>query len=174
MVTGLLALGPVALVLGLVARRRIASRSTRGRGLAVAGIVLGILGTLAWAAILLVVVLTDRTTSPLPTDVSAPRDAHVAQLVVGNCLADLPPDGDVDTVRVVPCADEHAASVVSEYRFGDDAVWPGQAGADTRVAQACVLSSDEQKAGDEVVTWAPTHDGWASGDRTGLCLVATG
>ena len=173
LVTGVLALGPVALVLGLVARRRVARRGTRGGGLAVAGIVLGALGTLAWVAVVLVVLLTARATSPLPPDVSAPRDAHVAQLVVGNCLANLPADGDVDVVRVVPCADEHAASVVSEYRFGDDAVWPGQTGADARVAQACVLSTAEQDAGDTVVTWAPTQDGWDSGDRTGLCLIAT-
>lgn len=173
LVTALLGLGPVALVLGLVARRRIATRGTRGRGLAIAGIVLGALGTVAWVVVVLVVVLTARATSPLPPDVSAPRDAHVAQLVVGNCLAGLPADGDVDTVRVVPCADDHAARVVSEYRFDDDAVWPGQAGADARVAQACVLSADEQQAGDTVVTWAPTQDGWTGGDRIGLCLVAT-
>jgi len=36
-----------------------------------------------------------------------------------------------------------------------------------------VLSTAEQDAGDTVVTWAPTQDGWDSGDRTGLCLVAT-
>jgi len=171
LVTGVLALGPVALVLGIVGLYRTTKRGTRGRGLAVTGIVLGILASIAWVVLAVVVVVTLWQTRPLPADVSEARDAHVGQLVVGNCVATLPADGHIDTVHVVPCAQDHEARVSSEYDFPDDATWPGQSEVDARVARACVLTEQEQAAGDTVVTWAPTQDGWDSGDRTGLCLV---
>jgi len=170
-VTGVLALAPVALVLGLVGLHRTTRRGTRGRGLAISGIVLGALGIILWLVLAAVVLVTLAQTRPLPADVSSARDAHVAQLVVGNCVAALPADGEVGTVRVVPCAQDHEARVSAEYDFPEDAVWPGQAEVDGRVARACVLTEQEQAAGATVVTWAPTEDGWDSGDRTALCLV---
>lgn len=171
LVTGLLALGPIAFVLGLVGLYRTTKRGTRGRGLAITGIVLGALASVGWLVLIVVLVVTLVQTRPLPADVSEPRDAHVAQLVVGNCLASLPPDGPVETVHVVPCTQDHVARVSAEYEFPADAVWPGQEQADARVARACVLTEEEQALGATTVTWAPTEDGWGSGDRTGLCLV---
>ena len=171
LVTGLLGLGPVALVLGVVALRRIGRRRTRGRGLAVAGAVLGILETVALIVVGTVLVLTALATRPLPADVPAARDAHAQQLVTGNCLATVPDDGPVDSVRVVPCADPHEAQVVTEYTFAADAVWPGQQAADARVARACVLDDAEVTGGVRTVTWSPTERSWADGDRLGLCLA---
>ena len=63
------------------------------------------------------------------------------------------------------------AQVVTVYEFGDDALWPGQQVADTRVARSCVLDQTELDAGVTAVTWAPTQESWARGDRTGLCLA---
>jgi len=174
LVTGVLGLGPVALGLGiggLARTRATATTPRRGRGFALAGVVLGSLGTLALLVGGGLLVATALASRPLPADVSAPVDAHAVQLVTGNCLAELPADGPVDTVRVVPCDDEHVARVVSQYAFDEDAVWPGQQAADQRVAAGCVLSADETQAGDRLVTWAPTEESWGQGDRTGLCLV---
>ena len=167
----MLGLGPAALVLAVVALRRIASRQTRGRGLAIAGAVLGVLGTVALVVGVTVVVLTTLATRPLPADVPAARDARAQQLVTGNCLASLPADGRVGSVRVVPCADPHEAQVVTEFSFASNAVWPGQQAADARVARACVLDEDEIAAGVRTVTWSPTERSWADGDRVGLCLA---
>ncbi|GIG40827.1 septum formation family protein [Cellulomonas phragmiteti] len=115
--------------------------------------------------------VADARSRPLPPDVTAPTQAYAVQLVTGSCLAELPGDGEVDRVDVVPCAEPHAAQVVAQYAFDPTAVWPGQDGAHARVARACVLSDDEVAAGVRVVTWAPTEPGWADGDRTGLCLA---
>lgn len=171
LVTGVLALGPVAVVLGIVALRRITSRGTRGRGLAVAGLVLGSVSTLALVGTVVGLVLTAQATRALPADVTSARDARAVQLVTGNCVEELPDDGPVDTVRVVPCAEPHAAQVVTQFDFERDAVWPGQAAAHARVARACVLDDAEREAGALAVTWAPTEQGWAGGDRRGLCLA---
>ncbi|MEZ0446628.1 DUF4190 domain-containing protein [Cellulomonas sp. ICMP 17802] len=171
LVTGLLGLGPVALVLAAVALRRVASRHTRGRGLAIAGGVLGMLGTVALAVVGTTLVLTALATRPLPADVPSARSAHAQQLVTGNCLATVPADGPVDSVRVVPCADPHEAQVITEFSFAENAVWPGQQAADARVARACVLDDAEIGAGVRTVTWSPTERSWAKGDRIGLCLA---
>ena len=164
-------LGPVALALGLVALRRIATHGTRGRGLAVAGVVLGAVGTLALVGVVVAGLLTAQAQRPLPADVTSARDAHAGQLVTGSCVGELPADGSVGVVRVVPCAQEHEAQVVTQLDFDPDAVWPGQAAADARVARACVLDASEVAAGVRPVTWAPTEQGWARGDRRGLCLA---
>ncbi|MBT0993287.1 septum formation family protein [Cellulomonas sp. DKR-3] len=134
------------------------------------------LGALETVALLVGVALLGTSwlqSRPLPADVAEPRTAHAVQLVVGNCLADLPPDGDVDTVRVVPCDGPHTARVASSYAFSADAIWPGQGDADALVARSCVLTADEQAVGRVVVTWAPTEQSWDRGDRTGLCVVVT-
>lgn len=177
LVTGLLGLGPVAVVLGVVGLRRTrpagspGSHGTRGRGLAVAGTVLGVIGTLAWAALVAVGVGTAAASRPLPADVTEPTDARAVQLVTGSCLAALPPDGVVDRVRVVPCAEQHAAQVVTAYGFPAAGSWPGTAEVTARVHAACTLTPEEQEQGLRMVAWAPTEASWARGDRTGLCLA---
>ena len=171
LVTGILGLGPVALALAVVAFRRLASRHTRGRGIAIAGAVLGVVGTVGLVVGVTIVVLTTMATRPLPADVPAARDARAQQLVTGSCVLSLPADGPVRTVRVVPCAEPHEAQVITEFTFAADAVWPGQQSADARVARACVLDADEVAAGVRTVTWSPTERSWNDGDRVGLCLA---
>lgn len=170
LVTGLLALGPVAVVLALVGFRRIRRRGTSGRGFAVAGLVLGIVGTVVWAAVVTAVVLTWMGTKPLPADVTERQEANAVQLVPGNCIESLAPDGEIGTVVVVPCSEPHQAQVTSEYQFSDER-WPGRARAIAAVQRSCVLTADELEAEAVSVTWVPTEAGWRSGDRTGLCLA---
>nr|WP_277344708.1 DUF4190 domain-containing protein [Cellulomonas sp. IC4_254] len=174
MVTGMLGTGPVALVLGLVGLRRTrpaAPRPRRGRGLAVAGVVLGAVATLAWVPLIAVLVGSAVASRPLPADVPAPVDAHAVQLVPGSCLAEVPEDGPVDRVRVVPCADPHAAQVLSSYAFEPGADWPGAAEASARVAASCTLTAAERDQGTRMLAWAPTEASWARGDRAGLCVA---
>jgi hypothetical protein len=170
LVTGVLGLGPVALVLGVVALVRLRRSDRRGRGLAVAGTVLGVLGTLAWAAVVTVLVATSIATRPLPAEIADARDAHAVQLVTGSCVAELPTGAEVDRVRVVPCAQDHLAQVITEYTF-DDRTWPGAEAALDRTSAACSLTDQERADGLRLVAWAPTEHSWAGGDRTGLCLA---
>ena len=124
-------------------------------------------GGVAWVGLF----LNTRLASPLPADVSSARNASAVQLVTGHCLAELPDHGDVATVRIVPCAEEHAAEVYSQYSFADDAVWPGQDAAHVRAAGTCQLSAALVEAGATAVTWAPSPSPGQRGDRTGLCVV---
>ncbi len=171
LVTGILLLGPVPVVLALVALRRTRARGTRGRGAALAGLVLGAVSTLAWLAVLVTVLTTAAATRPLAADLDSPRSAHAAQLVTGSCVATLPVDGPVDDVQAVPCADEHEAQVITDYEFEQGAAWPGADVVVARVTGACALSGAERDAGLRTVVWTPTEQSWGRGDRTGLCLA---
>jgi hypothetical protein len=173
LVTGVLGTGPVAVVLGAVGLHRVRSRGLRGRGLALAGLLLGVLGTLAWLAVGAVAVATAVATRPLGGDVAAPRDAHAVQLVTGVCLETLPTGPEVDRVRVVPCAQDHRAQVLTSYAFGADEEWPGDAAVVARVSAACTLTEDERASDLRLVAWSPTERSWAGGDRTGLCLAVS-
>ena len=150
---------------------RIRRLGRRGRALAVAGIALGAVWTVVALVIAAAAVMLAIGSRPLPPDVPHARDAHARALVTGNCVDPLPADGDIDIVHVVPCATPHAARVITQYAFEPDAVWPGQAAADRRVAMACELSAAESAAGLTPLTWAPTPESWRRGDRTGLCLI---
>ncbi|NLF06284.1 MAG: hypothetical protein GX593_14970 [Actinomycetales bacterium] len=137
----------------------------------VGGIVVAAMLLIGGGAAWLGLVMNNRLAAPLGAVVDAPRNAAAVQLVTGNCVAQLPADGNVTTVRVVPCDHEHAAQVYSQYAFEQDAVWPGQADAHARVAGACQLTVALEDAGVGVVTWAPSPSSWQRGDRTGLCLA---
>lgn len=143
------------------------SRRVRVVGAIVIAAMLLVGGGAAWAGL----VLNNRLAAPIAPEVESARNAAAVQLVTGNCVAELPEDGNVTTVRVVPCTEQHAAQVYSQYAFDEDAVWPGQDAAHLRVSGACQLSVAMVEEGVTAVTWAPTPSSWQRGDRTGLCLA---
>lgn len=179
LVAGLLVLGPVAIVLGLVALARTRRRGTRGRGLAWTAVALGTIGTLAVGAVGTVVVANDRAARPIGVDVTDPRTVHARQLQAGHCVAELPTDGPVGSVQVVPCDLPHEAQVV--HTAGLTGEWSGQAETDEAARAICrravVLDGaggfGEDRLGEGLVwvAWAPTSGSWRVGDRTVTCLV---
>jgi hypothetical protein len=158
--TGVVGLGPVPIVLGAVGAGRTAGRRRRGRWMAWVGVALGVASTLAWTVLGIVVWALLR---PLPADVSAPRFATPQQLVVGNCIQTLPSDGEVWVVRVVPCADGHAAKVVVRQELTNPPT--GQTRLDAAAAEVC---ADVPTNGGRLVVWAPTP-----GHTTVTCLTTT-
>ncbi|GAA2721606.1 DUF4190 domain-containing protein [Cellulomonas aerilata] len=170
-VTAVVGLGLVGIGLGLGALVRIRRGVRQGRGLALAGIAIGVVWTVVEVVVVVGLVSAALANRPLSLAVDGPRDAYATQLVTGHCLADLPADEAVGRVPVVPCDEPHAAQVVSEFRFAPDAIWPGQDDADALVAAGCELSTGELEAGLGAVTWAPTPGTWEDGDRTGLCVA---
>ncbi|MCL2454889.1 MAG: septum formation family protein [Micrococcales bacterium] len=162
-------------MLGALAWRRTAADGTRGGVLAKVAVVLGAVQTLVAGVLLVVLVRNVQASQPLPVEITTARDAHVAQLVVGHCLADLPTAAVVDTVRVVPCDGPHAAEVIVRESLAVDAAgaWPGQVNLDEAIAAVCRAEAPDLAVAGRLVSMAPTSEGWARGDRTGLCLALT-
>lgn len=150
---------------GPTAGRRRARRRVVAAALIAAVAVAAIGGAVAAA-------LDDRAHRVLPLDLPGPRTASVHQLTTGHCLGELPLDGPVHDVRVVPCADRHRAEVRGVHRFPQDGLWPGARHAERRVRVSCESEGVRAGYGSTLVVWAPTEASWSDGDRTGLCLVA--
>lgn len=170
-VTSVIGLGLLGIGLGVAALARIRRGTTVGRGLAVAGVVIGLVWTAVQAVVAVSLVQGHLRSQPVPLTVDAPRAAWATQVRTGHCLAALPEDGPVGQVDVVPCGGRHAAQVISEYRFATDSLWPGDDAAAARVAGACQLTAAEAEAGVASVAWAPSEASWDDGDRTGLCVA---
>jgi len=164
---------PVGIVLAIVAIVRTRRSHQRGRVLATAALIVGVLLTAVAVLVpLLFPTLVPRLagmTSPVGPDVDGPIDVHVRQLTVGSCVRTVP-SGGTDEVTVVPCGSEHEARVVSQYAFDDDR-WPGAQAVRDRVAGSCILSADEAASGVRAVALVPTEGSWRQGDRQGLCLL---
>lgn len=140
-------------------------RRSRGRALVWVGAVAAVLLLAAGA----VGVRTWLQTRPLG-EVAGPVDAHPGRLQAGHCLAELPEDGAVDGVRVVPCDTAHVAEVVGRLELPDGA-WPGRDSVTSRITTWCDMDTAQADAGFEPVVWVPTERGWGRGDRVGMCLA---
>jgi hypothetical protein len=135
-------------------------------------VTLVVLGALLVVALLVGVVLGIRYqlgVRPLG-DVDAARSATPRQLETGHCLEELPPDGAVGQVRVVPCDQPHEAEVVGTLPL-DDPTWPGDEAVTRSALAYCRMDNAEEAAGFRAVAWAPTQRGWSQGDRRALCLA---
>lgn len=129
-------------------------------GLVAVGLVVGaVLGARAW--------LDRRPLGP----VDAATSVAAARVGTGHCLQQLPADGDIGRVTVVPCSAPHVAEVIGTLTLPAEA-WPGQQGVDESLARWCEMDSTQKAAGFHAVVWAPSERGWGQGDRTGLCIAA--
>ena len=101
----------VGIVLGIVALNQLRERIQRGRGMAVAGIVIGSLWLVGWV-LFIVAVADDPAASDTGSRVVAGRTADVRDLGAGDCF-DIPdPASDhLDRVTVRSCDAPHQAQV---------------------------------------------------------------
>ena len=165
--------GILGIVFGIIALVRIRRSGRRGRGLAIAGIVLGSLWFLgvASAVALGVVNAADRADDGA---VVARGSVAATELRTGDCPSALP-DSAARTLSVVPCTEPHVAEVFASFPISSGA-YPGEAEAKRFSGGGCT----ERLAGyvgpgreDEfdVVFLYPTDQSWRLGDRAVSCLV---
>lgn len=132
-------------------------------GAAIALVVLAVVGLLAAQ---LLRSLGSRTLG----EVDGPTQANARQLAPGHCVEQLPADGVVDRVTVVPCGEPHEAEVIASLEL-DDGEWPGAREVRRTVERACEMDAAQLEAGHRPVVWTPGEESWGQGDRTGLCLA---
>lgn len=142
-------------------------RSHRGRRIALLAtlvvVVLAVAGTVTAAG------LYWWGTRPVG-DVTSPTSATSRQVKPGHCIRDLPTDGSVGTITLVPCTDDHEAEVVGSLRL-DDGGWPGEDALADQAADWCEMSTAQIEAGYRPVVWTPGERAWTQGDRVALCLA---
>ncbi|WP_210728539.1 DUF4190 domain-containing protein, partial [Cellulomonas septica] len=127
-------LSPVGLGLGIASLRRIRRTGQDGRGLAIAGIVVGAIGTAAIVVSIVVGLIffarvaTDDSVQAALDDLGETVDEGQTgpdasgdlgywdlrtDLPVGTCLAEYPNQYDMSDAQVVPCAEPHSTEIVA-------------------------------------------------------------
>lgn len=96
---------------------------------------------------------------------------HAAQLVPGMCLSDVGDDGEVHEVEVVTCDQPHRAEIFTQKLF-DLAKHPGDREVrDQALAHCSDRLADQLPNEASWVTWIPSSQSWARGDRVALCIA---
>jgi hypothetical protein len=155
--------GVVCCVVALVRIRR---SGARGRGFAIAGLVI----SGAWAVLFVVMAASGWLSVPGDT---ATRQVSVHDLKPGVCLAEVP-EGVRDVVDVVPCASSHEALVVAAFELAGGA-YPGDEAVEATSDAGCLArlpAGLESRDDLEVHFLQPQRQGWASGDHVVTCIVA--
>ncbi|WP_165953782.1 DUF4190 domain-containing protein [Streptomyces sp. 8K308] len=185
---------PVGLVLGIVALARVLRSGERGRGLAVAAIVVAGLQIVAFASLFSYAVLSDDQRSdragvggprPGPSaqddgGESGGREVSVFDLAVGDCFSTASEGDSVTNVTVLPCAGPHESETFAVFdvdQYGEFGVpYPGE----EALFDAAEIGCAEAMPGyvldvwgiPRQVTWFyyyPEETGWQYGDREVLC-----
>ncbi|MER7704960.1 DUF4190 domain-containing protein [Kitasatospora sp. NPDC097605] len=187
LVTGLLCMWPLALVFAIVALVQIPKRNEKGRGMAVTGLVTGVLGAIVmlFAFIGLVAAGFDEERYG-DTPLGAPKGSvSIDDLVTGDCFNEPPtsPGKDPEStslywVRVVPCSSPHHGEVAgfSDIAGRGPAEYPTRTEIEKSAARLCNPVRDDYALdpwlvpdGMEDSYYYPSHNGWASGDRRLTC-----
>ncbi len=167
LISGIVPAIPVTLVLGPLALIRISRSGARGRSLAITGLVLAGLWTVAAAVVAAAVI----TRPPPPKPVTLPL---VFSLRAGQCL-DSGANG-ISGVHVLSCAQAHDAEVFATFRVAGSR-YPGAAALQQRARQGCVsrlsgyLNPQLAAASLAQSFVYPDAGAWSAGERTVVCTV---
>ncbi|MEV0460608.1 DUF4190 domain-containing protein [Catellatospora methionotrophica] len=161
-------------IFGFVALSQIKKRNQNGRGMAIAGIVLSSLWTLAICAGVAIAVIAGANADT--TDTTGGDDTSVHSLRIGDCLNDLSTEDEIEELPVVPCTELHDGEVYAEFKL-TESTFPGIEAIEKKADPRCadLLKSYAPKAVDDpaVDTYYlyPTSESWAGGDRAVTCIA---
>ena len=165
----------VAIVLGFVALSQLRAGTQRGRGFAVGGVVLGLLGVAAWAVFVVVLALSGPDRDPTTGAVAPSSQAFVDELADGDCFDDDPDDLESAYVTAVACAGAHDGQVVSTVDLpGED--WPGEDRVIKLAEKACgdevgaVVSDSQIDHLDIAYLYPDTEFAWRTNQQA-VCVV---
>lgn len=166
---------PFGLLLGIIALVQINKSGEKGRGLAIAGVVISCLALVAAAAAVVAAILggAERDESGAVTEAGS---VGTDELRTGDCLIQTPAEGSVGDVRVVPCAEQHEGEVFAVFTLpeGD---WPGDEVLFAAADEGCgsrIETNIPQRADNEsleVMYFHPTSVTWRLGDREIVCVA---
>jgi hypothetical protein len=177
-VLGLLSVVVLSVIFAFIALRRIKQRGQRGRGLAIAGLVLsGFWIVLVVAAI--IVANTGKATRSAATGVITHRGhINAFSLRVGDCFDNPAGARTVDTVTAIPCDQPHNAQIYAKFKLtGSDFSYPGsiavaqmaRGGCNARIGS---VNKSMTTSAMTVRILLPDKISWVAGQRTVSCMIA--
>jgi len=169
----------LSVIFGIVALVKIRRRPQRGKGLAVAGLVLSGVWIVAVAAGIAINVANTAHRSSTTGQVTGKGHVSVFSLRAGDCLQNPPASQAglrVTQVTAVPCATAHDAQVYAQFHATGNS-HPGQAGLARESSHGCAAraaaSLDKSKITStmQLQFIYPDAQAWANGRRTISCLI---
>jgi hypothetical protein len=192
-VTGLLGcFGILGIILGAISLGQIGRNGGRGRGFAVAGIVLSCLWILTSVTIGVIVVARDSgggssDTGAVPrVTATKPKEVDARTMKLGDCINDNTTASnpsatepvEVDSVKIVPCTGLHDGEVTAVFRLPGSVLPPDSrlrelASSGCKIRTRARINRDPAAGSLANSYYYPTADSWRSGDRTVTCVVVS-
>ena len=168
MITGILALVPIAVLCAIGALIGISRTGRRGHGMAMAGLVASAAWVIAGVAVGTVAVLTHGFKKPVTVKY---RESAVFKLQEGDCVN--MPNGQL--VTILPCDTPHEAEVFATFTLPGTA-WPGTAAVRQRASSGCETRLTGYINPQLAISLAssyvfPNKVAWTAGTRTVICEV---
>lgn len=112
--------GIPAVVLGIVALRRVTETGQRGKAQAIAGIVLGAVWAVLLAMVMFVGLPSGEATRDASGRIVAAGDIPIGSLRAGDCIKEYAAGSSLTELHGVPCTESHVAEVVGEFEPPED------------------------------------------------------
>lgn len=176
LILGIVAIVPVAIVLGIIALVQIGRRGDNGKGLAIAGIVI----SCAWvviAVVAIIVVVNNVVGRDAEGRINEAGLIDELSLVPGDCLND--PEEDAIMLSALPCEEPHDAEVFARFRLEGDG-WPGRDNIRRRATAGCgnrlarLYPREYDALIDDVTYFSPDRVDWAIDDHDVICFANYG
>ncbi len=173
LILGIIAIVPVAIVLGIVALVQISRRGDNGKGLAIAGITI----SCAWivvAAVAIVVLVGNIVGRDAEGRIDEAGLIDELSLAPGDCLND--PQEDALLLHAVPCDEPHDAEVFARFTLDGDG-WPGRGNIRRRASAGCRNRLERfhprayEALVDDVTYFSPDRVDWAIDDHDVICFA---
>lgn len=174
-VLGLLGGFPLSVIFGIVALVQLRRRPRKGKGLAVAGLVLSGVWVLIIALAVTAVIVSgpERNAAGEITD---PGTVTATELTSGDCVNGVRDGASVTTLPAVPCTEPHEAEIFAVFSLrltewpGDEAVLDeAEKGCEQRIGGYEAAMMDDQTL--ELMFLHPSVESWRGGDHEVTCMV---
>jgi hypothetical protein len=167
--------GPLGLLFSIVSLVRTRKGRRRGRGLAIAGLVVSVLWIAAVSAIIAAVIATTAFRNDAGV-ITKGGNLSVDDVRAGDCLKEFG-EGNTFSVDAVPCEEQHKVQVYAVFNLADRPDFPGddtvtseaEKGCTDRVAAAVRGKVDSGEL--SVAYFHPQEGTWNRGDREVACIV---
>jgi len=176
-VTGLIGAFLLGVIFGFIALGRIKRLGQRGRGLAIAGIVLSVVWLAGFIAIGVVGAHGQASRSANSGQITHSGKLSVFSLAVGDCFNNPAGASSVTTVTAIPCNQAHNAQIYAKFNLtGSDLSYPGTSKVTKLAAAGCNsrTSAINKSAAPSTTTIRllfPEQNAWVNGRRTVACMI---
>ena len=176
-VLGVLGGTVLGIIFGIIALKRIRRLGQKGRGLAIAGLVLST-GWLVLAIVAVIAVGVGGATRSASTGKIVSRGHLPAfSLATGDCFNNPAGARSVTSVTAIPCTQPHNAQVFAQFKLtGSDFSYPGATAVVRLASDGChartgSVSKAKTTSAMTIRILFPQENGWIIGRRTVSCLI---